>query len=138
MDRYFRRPDGTYVPDVNGTFVRNPDGSYQAAFDAATVEAYVRNADGTYSRDDRAGTFVRNPDGSYQARNQQAGAKGAKYASLPDVGSQNTHFIAPAAVTAVTNVKTASGFVSELHLIGGEVIKVALEASKIFELFAAL
>lgn len=68
----------------------------------------------------------------------EKGNGNSRFVALKDVGSENTHNINPAAVTAVTGVKTANGEISELHMIGGGIIKVAVEAAKVIEALTAL
>lgn len=66
-----------------------------------------------------------------------AGSKSDTVA-LPIPGSTGSHNVLPQAVTAVSDASGAGGLLSEVHLIGGEVLKVALEAEQVLKLFGLL
>lgn len=58
--------------------------------------------------------------------------------ALPIPASTGSHNVIANAVTAVSDASGAGGLLSEVHLIGGEVLKVALEAEKVLQLLGLL
>lgn len=58
--------------------------------------------------------------------------------ALPIPGSTGSHNVIGGAVTAVSDASGAGGLLSEVHLVGGEVLKVALEAEKVLQLLGLL